>query len=96
MREVAVLDRVVDGERAVLLLGDPPGREVVVAAAALPAGAREGARLRVELDGDRIVDAELDEGETRRARDRIRAKMDALRRRASKRRGEAPAKRRPR
>lgn len=81
MRAVAVVDRIVDGERAVLIVGDPPEREVDISAADLPPGAREGHWLCVEMDGDRVVSASVDEDATARAKDRVRAKMEALRRR---------------
>ncbi len=81
MCEVAVIDRVVDGERAVLLVGDPPGREEVVPLAELPADAREGDWLQVTLRDGEIVSATVDREATARARDRVRAKLEALRQR---------------
>lgn len=81
MREVAAVDRIVEGRHAVLLVGDPPHREVTAPLDALPADVREGHWLRVELDADRLVSAEIDESATERARARARAKLDALRNR---------------
>jgi hypothetical protein len=85
VREVAVVDRIVDGERAVLLVGDPPTREVTAPLEALPAGAREGHWLEVEIEGDRLASATIDQRATERARDQARKKRDALRRRGRRR-----------
>ncbi len=89
--EVAVLDRIVDGEHAVLIVGDPPEREVVVPADELPAEVRDGGWLRVELEGDRLHSATVDETATEEARERIREKLEALRAQGRRDRGfEAP------
>jgi hypothetical protein len=79
MREVAVVDRIVDGEHAVLLVGAEPRREVIVPIGALPDEVREGHWLTLELEGDRVVRAEIDRGATDDARDRVKSKLDALR-----------------
>jgi hypothetical protein len=81
MREVAVVDRIVDGEQVVLLVGPEPQREVIAPIGDLPDDVREGHWLKVELDGDRVVRAEIDHGATERARDRVTSKLDALRQR---------------
>ena len=81
MHQVAVIDRIVDNEHAVLLVGDPPERELRVPLASLPAEVREGHWLEVELDADRLVSAMIDQGATERARARVRSKLDALRNR---------------
>lgn len=78
--ERAVVDRVVDGIHAVLLVGDAE-TEVVVPLARLPDGAREGTWLRVRFDGPALAEARLDPDETERARARIAAKLERLRRR---------------
>ncbi len=81
MAERAVIDRIVDETYAVLLVGDPPVREVSVEVSELPPGAREGHWLFVDLAGDRLEAADIDEEGTRRARSRVREKLGALRRR---------------
>lgn len=78
-REVAVLDRIVDGEHAVLLVGDPPERELVAPAEALPAGARGGHWLEIELEDGDLVGAEIDHEATERAAERVREKLERLR-----------------
>lgn len=70
-----------DGEHAVLIVGDPPERELVVPVDDLPEGAREGHWLQVELEGDRLTRASVDQVATDRARGRVRAKLEALRKR---------------
>lgn len=73
----AVVDRIVDGQTAVLLVGDDE-REMPVPVATLPAGAGEGSWLLFHpLDGS----LELDEEETARRRAAIQDKLSRLRRR---------------
>jgi hypothetical protein len=79
--EVAVIDRIVDGEHAVLLVGDPPERELVVPVASLPAGAREGHWLWVVIVDGGLVEVIVDEDATEQARQRARAQLDELRER---------------
>ncbi|MFA9479365.1 DUF3006 domain-containing protein [Phycisphaerales bacterium AB-hyl4] len=81
MREVAVLDRIVDGKHAVLIVGDPPDREVAVPIETLPEGVQEGHWLRVILEGEHLVDAQIDQVATDAAKQRIHSKLEQLRRR---------------
>ena len=76
--EHAAIDRF-EGEWAVLLVG-PEGRVVNVPRAQLPKRAHAGQWLRVTLQGDAIVAAELDRAETQRRRKRILEKLERLRR----------------
>ena len=76
--EHAAIDRF-EGEWAVLLVG-PEGRVVNVPRARLPKRAHEGQWLRVTLQGDVVVAAELDHAETQRRRQRILEKLERLRR----------------
>lgn len=46
----------------------------------LPASAREGQHVLVDLDGEQISKIVLDEDETTQARERIQAKLERLRR----------------
>lgn len=78
MREQAVVDRIVDGIHAVLLVGEEQV-ERVVPASQLPQGAREGTWLKVCFDGDQLVHVEIDPGLTQAAQARIAEKMDRLR-----------------
>lgn len=78
MKEKAVIDRFEDGW-AVLLVGENE-RRLEVPRKALPRGAREGHWLQVEMEGDRLLSADIDREETERARQRIREKLDRLRR----------------
>lgn len=79
----AVLDRIVDNEHAVLLVG--PGEvEMIVPRGSLPAGAVEGTWLYVHLDGNRLVSAEVDKRATDATTERVVSKMDLLRRRGSR------------
>lgn len=76
--EKAVIDRIVDGETAVILVGEDE-REYRYPAEQLPEGAREGCWLRVQIDGGEIAALELDQDETDVTRRRVQDKMDRLR-----------------
>ena len=78
MRLKAVVDRF-EGDKAVVLLGEGE-KQLVVARDRLPAGAKEGHWLKVDMEGDVLVAAELDKEETASAERRIAAKLAALRR----------------
>ena len=81
--EKAVVDRIVDGKIAVILLGEDQ-RQHHHPADELPEGAQEGTWLRVRVEGAKIVSIEVDPGETDEVRRRIQEKMDKLRTRGPK------------
>lgn len=73
----AVVDRIVDGRTAVLLVGDDE-REMPVPVETLPEGVREGSWLRFDpQDGS----FQLDEEETARRRAAVQDKLARLRQR---------------
>ncbi len=76
--EHAVIDRF-EGKMAVLLVGDEQ-RQVDVPKARLPRRAREGHHLQVELKGDQVIQVQIDQEATERARKRIDEKLNRLRR----------------
>jgi hypothetical protein len=76
--EHAVIDRF-EGNLAVLLVGDDQ-HQVDVAKAQLPSKAREGHHLQIELKGNQVIHARIDEEATQRARQRIEDKLNRLRR----------------
>jgi len=78
MEEKAVVDRF-EEDKAVLLVGDEE-EQLVVDRTQLPPGTCEGHWLRVEVQDDVLIRAEIDEAETGRTRERIAAKLDRLRR----------------
>ncbi len=78
MIEKAVVDRFEDGQ-AVLLVGDQE-RRMVVPRKSLPRRVKEGHWLKVEVQGDQLISATIDEEETARARQRIAEKLERLRR----------------
>ncbi|MBI2866743.1 MAG: DUF3006 domain-containing protein [Chloroflexi bacterium] len=77
--DMAVIDRI-EGDVAVLLVSRDE-REVVAPRAALPTSARPGDWLLVEVEGDRIVRAEVDAQETLHRAERLRHMREMLRRR---------------
>ena len=81
--EKAVIDRIVDGRTAVILVGDDE-REHHYPVDKLPADSREGTWLRVQVAGGQIVSLEVDQEETDIVRRRIQEKMDKLRQRGRK------------
>lgn len=78
MPEKAVIDRF-EEEWAVLLVGEDEHR-VNVLRKDLPAKAREGHWLQVEIIGDQVMSAVIDEEETADAKARIADKLARLRR----------------
>jgi len=75
-----VLDRIEDGEIAVLL-PEGQGDLILCPVKALPEGCRPGMWLRVEVEQGKVVHAELDPARTAESAARIKAKLDLLRRR---------------
>lgn len=81
MAEKAVLDRIVDGAHAVLLVGEAE-QETIVPVALLPDGARPGAWLQVTRGASgEIVRLTHDVDETAAMRQRIADKLAKLRQR---------------
>lgn len=76
----AVIDRVVDGITAVLLVGEEQ-KQFLCPLHDLPRGSREGLWLLVRLSRGRLIQAELDEEKTKEIQERIGAKLENLRRR---------------
>jgi len=78
MGEKAVIDRFENGW-AVLLVGEDE-RHLDVARQDLPKEACEGDWLLVEIEGDRLISAVVDQAETDQASARIMSKLGRLRR----------------
>jgi len=81
--ETAVVDRIEDGQLAVLLVGDGE-REVNVPVEQLPPGAVAGVWLGVILDGDRLQWAQIDAPQTAAMEREIEEKLTRLRGRGSR------------
>ncbi|HAI51849.1 MAG: DUF3006 domain-containing protein [Limnochordia bacterium] len=73
----AVIDRIVDGEFAVLLFEEDEG-QLTVPAVKLPPGSREGVWLLVHLEAGELVAAELDLAKTEEVKERIKQKRARL------------------
>jgi prophage tail gpP-like protein len=82
MSEKAVIDRITEGQ-GVLLVGEDE-REIIVPVSLVPAGAQAGTWLRVRVEGHRVMEAEIDEVETARSRQRTHEKLNRLRQRGRK------------
>ena len=82
--EKAVIDRIVDGNTAVILVGEDE-RQHHYPANKLPDGAREGTWLRVRVESGEIVFVEVDQEETATTGKRIQEKTDKLRARGRRR-----------
>ena len=74
----AVIDRIVDGQHAVLLVGDDE-REIVIPFHLLPSGAKEGDWVKIISDGGEITNIEIDQEESEKVRARVRSKLEQLR-----------------
>ncbi len=82
----AVIDRIVDGAHAVLLIGEEEV-ERVVPVASLPTGSKAGSWLTLSFREGDVADGHiegiaLNDDAANAARERIQAKMEKLRRRA--------------
>jgi len=80
---IATVDRIVDGETAVLLLEDPDSgdvfEEMTLAVGELPAAAQEdGGLLRVTVEDGEITDLEYLHEETTARRERLQDRFDDL------------------
>jgi hypothetical protein len=82
--EKAVVDRIVDGKYAVLLVGDQE-IEKMIPSSKLPEGVTEGTWIRVEFNGDDLLSLEADNEETSKTNKRIKSKMELLRQRFKRR-----------
>lgn len=76
--EKAVVDRIVDGKTAVILVGENE-RQHHYPVDGLPEDAKEGTWLRVRVESGEIVAMEVDQEETDMVHQRIQEKMDRLR-----------------
>lgn len=85
----AVIDRIEDGEWAVLLVGRKQ-TERIIPVEQLPEGAGEGSWLRVRIQDDAVTEIMLDTEETEKVLRRVRSKRDALRMRRSRLQRIAP------
>lgn len=84
----AVIDRIVDRRHAVLLVGEDELERAVslkTLEEALSdeehAPLREGTWLKVRFEGDRLVEAVVDIGETKQRKERLDQKLQQLRQR---------------
>jgi hypothetical protein len=71
---LALVDRIVDGRRAVLIIDNSEQR--IVPAALLPAGTTEGSWLRVRFDIAGLASAAIDAEATEQARSRVEEMLD--------------------
>ena len=83
MTERTVIDRIVDGQHAVLLVGEDE-REIILPANQLPEEAGPGTWLQVEVRDDVITQITIDLEETEKTQSRIRGKMALLRERGGR------------
>lgn len=74
----AVVDRIVDGEHVVLLVGDKEA-EHVAPVTELPKDVAEGTWLKVRLVDGALLEVIVDSEESNTARQRVQSKMELLR-----------------
>ncbi len=87
--EKAVVDRIVDNQHAVLLVGEEEV-EHIVPVNLLPDGTGPGMWLHVQFEDDVLVDAVVDVEETEQVKKRIEEKLARLRRRGRRTRRNKP------
>lgn len=75
--QTGVIDRIVAGQHAVLLIGEDE-KEVVVPTLLLPLGAKEGDWVKVEWQDGQIVRVEADQEETAERKKKLEAKLALL------------------
>lgn len=73
----AVIDRIVDGKTAVLLVGNEQ-KQLLAPLEDLPEGSKEGLWLLIELENNKLITAELDKEQTENMKKRISAKRELL------------------
>lgn len=78
MKHKAVIDRIVDDNHAVLLVGVTE-KEFILPVVRLPFGSSEGTWLKVEITDTEITDLEFDDIETNKTKNRIDYKLALLR-----------------
>ena len=83
MFEKAVIDRIVDGQTAVIIVGAGETQHHYPADK-LPEGAKEGSWLKVQIESGEITSVEINNQETDLVRKRIQSKMERLRARGRK------------
>ena len=89
MAEKAVVDRIVDNQYAVLLVGEEEV-EHIVSVSLLPDGTQPGTWLRVQFEEAALVDAVVDADETEQVKKRIEEKLARLRRRGRRTHQDKP------
>ncbi len=82
--ESAVIDRIVDGQTAVLLVGERE-EKFYCSVDKLPSDAEEGSWLQVKIVDGELLAAVMDHEKTAQVRTRIRSKMELLRQRGRRR-----------
>lgn len=81
----AVIDRIVDGKYAVLLIGENE-EEKIISCSLLPEGVIEGSWVKIQFEGDQLTSIEIDQQETEHRKKRIADKMNLLRQRSKRKR----------
>ncbi|GAE29669.1 DUF3006 domain-containing protein [Halalkalibacter hemicellulosilyticus] len=74
----AVIDRIVDGDKAVLLVEEQK-KEFTVRQEQLPAAAKEGTWLLLTVENEQIVQISIDTKMTNRMEDKVGATLKRLR-----------------
>ncbi len=81
----AVVDRIVDGSTAVLLIGQKQ-TQFLCSVEELPVGVKDGQWLMVKIADGRLLEAQIDLEKTQEMKERIGAKLNLLRKRNPRRR----------
>lgn len=74
MQVTAIVDRIEDGDQAVLLVGQEE-KEMIVKLSSLPPGVKDGVCLQLVLENDQIVTATIDLEQTNQLTEQSSQKM---------------------
>ena len=77
MKETGTIDRI-EGNLAVVLYGTKEQHKIDIPLQELPEIAREGHKVVLTFDNDKIVDIKIDEEATMQAKERIQSLIDKL------------------
>ena len=77
MKVKGVLDRIVDGKHATILVADLQ-KEFVIDISSLPAGSKEGSHFQLTLIGEEITDITLDTQSKQESLDKASSQINRL------------------
>jgi hypothetical protein len=84
MKKKYTVDEIIDGKFAVLLDREDESIELDISLTDIPIKIKEGDILNIEFKDNKIVFAEIDKEETKKARQEVKDLIDELKKKSSK------------